>query len=114
MPFNAPNAALCSNAAVLTCTTDEQAFLIYINYSWNKLNNVSIRAEYFMDPQGQRTSVATNYTGFALSWQHWLSPQIELRPEVPYYHSYNAPAFNGNSNAGIAPTRNWRLSPPAT
>jgi hypothetical protein len=109
MPFNAPNAALCSNATALTCTADEQSFLTYINYSWNKLNNVSLRAEYFMDPEGQRTGVATNYTDFALSWQHWLSPQIEMRPEIAYYRSYQAPAFNGNSNAGIAPDRNWAV-----
>jgi Putative beta-barrel porin-2, OmpL-like. bbp2 len=109
MPFNAPNAALCSNTTALTCTADEQSFLIYINYSWNKLNNVSVRAEYFMDPQGQRTGVATNYTDFALSWQHWFSPQVEIRPEIAYYRSYNAPAFNGDANAGIAPTRNWAV-----
>jgi hypothetical protein len=109
MPFNAPGAALCSNTTALTCTADEQSFLIYINYSWNKLNNVSVRAEYFMDPQGQRTGVATNYTDFALSWQHWFSPQVEIRPEIAYYRSYNAPAFNGDANAGIAPTRNWAV-----
>jgi hypothetical protein len=36
-----------------------------------------------------------------------LSPQIEFRPEVDYYRSNGANAFNGNSNAGIAPTRNF-------
>ena len=59
-PFNAPNAALCKNPAVLTCTADEQTFLIYINYSPNKLNNFSLRTEYFDDPQGQRTGVANS------------------------------------------------------
>jgi Putative beta-barrel porin-2, OmpL-like. bbp2 len=109
MPFNAPNAAKCNSTGVLTCTTDEQTFLIYVNYSWNKLNNVSIRTEYFMDPEGQRTGVATNYTDLALSWQHWFSPQVEIRPEIAYYRSLNAPAFNGDANAGIAPSRNWAV-----
>jgi hypothetical protein len=109
IPFNAPNAAQCSSPAVLTCQADEQSFLLYVNYSPNKLNNFSVRTEYFMDPQGQRTGVATNYTDVALSWQHWLSPQIELRPEIAYYRSINAAAFNGNAAAGIAPTRDWAV-----
>ncbi len=41
MPFNSPNTALCPNATVLTCTTDTQTFLLYVNYSPNKLNNFS-------------------------------------------------------------------------
>jgi hypothetical protein len=33
--------------------------------------------------------------------QHWSSPQIEIRPEVSYYKSLDANAFNGNANFGI-------------
>jgi Putative beta-barrel porin-2, OmpL-like. bbp2 len=109
MPFNAPNAAHCGNATALTCTADEQAFLLYVNYSPNKLNNFTLRTEFFMDPQGQRTGVVTNYVDAALGWQHWFSPQIEVRPEIAYYRSLNADAFNGNVNAGIPPSRNWAV-----
>ena len=40
-----------------------------------------------------------------------FSPQIELRPEVSYYRSLDAPAFNGNFNAipVIAPSRNYSV-----
>jgi hypothetical protein len=63
---------------------------------------------------GQRTGVKTRYVDFGIGWQHWFSPQIEIRPEVVYYHSLDANAFNGNSNAipasagggAIAPNRN--------
>jgi hypothetical protein len=48
---------------------------------------------------GQRTGVKTRYVDFGIGWQHWFSPQIEIRPEVVYYHSLDANAFNGNSNA---------------
>jgi hypothetical protein len=109
IPFNAPNAAQCSSATVLTCTTDEQSFLLYVNYSPNKLNNFSLRTEYFMDPQGQRTGVATNYADVGFSWQHWFSPQIEVRPEIAYYKSLNAAAFNGDAAAGVAPNRNYEV-----
>jgi hypothetical protein len=61
MPFNAPGAAWCLGpsqmgntvaGAPLTCTADEQTFLLYVNYSPNKLNNFSLRTEYFNDPYG--------------------------------------------------------------
>ena len=136
MPFNAPNAAWCGGPSQfnvispngtanvpLTCTADEQTFLLYINYSPNKLNNFSIRTEYFNDPYGQRTGVPTAYADVALSWQHWFSPQVEIRPEIGYYRSLNNPAFNGNANntaptptcpaggvgCGIAPDRWWAV-----
>jgi hypothetical protein len=32
-----------------------------------------------------------------------------MRPEIAYYRSLNAPAFNGDANAGIAPNRNWAV-----
>ena len=35
----------------------------------------------------------------ALAWQHWFSRQIEMRPEIAYYRSLNADAFNGNAAA---------------
>ena len=34
----------------LKCKPDEQTFLLYVNYSPNKLNNFSLRTEYFNDP----------------------------------------------------------------
>jgi hypothetical protein len=73
----------------------------YLNYSPNALDNFSIRPEIFRDPQGQRTGTPTTYHNIAFGWQHWLSPQIEMRPEIAYYHA-SMPAFNGNSNEGLA------------
>jgi hypothetical protein len=69
------------------------------------MNNFSVRPEYYWDQQGQRTGVATRYVNLAVGWQHWFSPQVEVRPELAYYHSLNAPAFNGDANAGIAPNK---------
>jgi hypothetical protein len=109
IPFNAPNGALCGNATALTCTADVETFLTYINYSPNKLNNFSLRLEWYDDMQGQRTGVKSRYVDLAGSWQHWLSPQVEVRPEVAYYKSLDAPAFNGDANAGIAPTKNYAV-----
>jgi hypothetical protein len=108
--FNAPNGAICSNPSALTCTAQSFAALTYINYRASALDNLSLRLEYFDDMEGQRTSVKTRYVDIAWGLQHWLSPQVELRPEIAYYASLDAPAFNGNFNAlptAIAPTKNY-------
>jgi len=117
VPFNAPGAAFCGGTALptpsattpLTCTADEQTFLLYVNYAPNELNNFTLRTEFFMDPQGQRTGTPTNYADVAIGWQHWLSPQVEVRPEIGYYRSLQAPAFNGNAAEGIPPSRDWAV-----
>ncbi|SPE31709.1 conserved exported hypothetical protein [Burkholderiales bacterium] len=100
--FNAPDEAQCSSSAVLTCTAGAYGTTAYLNYSPDPQNNFSIRPDFYWDPQGQRTGVATRYGNFAMGWQHWYSPQVEVRPELAFYHSFNAMAFNGNSNASPA------------
>jgi hypothetical protein len=109
MPFNAPNLAQCSNAIVLSCTASVQTYVYYLNYKPTPLDNISWRGEFYDDKQGQRTGTKTRYVETGIGWQHWFSPQIEIRPEFTYYRSLDAFAFNGNSNLGIAPTRNYAL-----
>jgi hypothetical protein len=108
--FNAPNFAQCSNINVVTCTARVLTSTIYINYKPTNLDNFSLRLEYYHDEQGQRTGTATRYAEMGLGWQHWFSPQVEIRPEVTYYRSFNALAFNGNFNAlpaAINPTKGF-------
>jgi hypothetical protein len=102
--FNAPNAAHCGSSTQLSCTSRSVAFLQYTNYRWSDLDNISFRSEFFDDMQGQRTGTKTRYVDFGIGWQHWFSPQVYIRPEFSYYRSLDAPAFNGDANAGIAPT----------
>jgi len=110
MPFNAPDMAYCAksegvtNSSSLTCRATATGVVAYLNYSPNPLDNFSFRPEIYRDPQGQRTGTPTTYHNFAVGWQHWLSPQIEFRPEIAYYHA-GLPAFNGNANLGIAPNK---------
>ena len=87
IPYNAPDLAQCKNHEVYRCKADSQAALAYWNYSPDPLDNVSLRTEYYDDMQGQRTGYAAVYYDVGLGWQHWLSPQIELRPEVTWYHA---------------------------
>ncbi len=107
MPFNAPNAAQCSNPSSLTCTTKAVGTVAYINYQFSPLDNISFRPEFFDDEQGQRTGTKTRYVNFGIGWQHWLSPQVELRPEIDYDYALDRNAFNGNANVGTAPNRHY-------
>ncbi|MEA3151206.1 MAG: hypothetical protein QOD56_2145, partial [Gammaproteobacteria bacterium] len=67
------------------------------------------RIEWYDDAQGQRTGTKTAYVETGIGWQHWFSPQIEIRPEVSYYRSLNANAFNGNANFGIPANKDFAL-----
>jgi hypothetical protein len=116
--FNAPFGAICGDAAAISCTARSFASLIYVNYKFAPMDNLSFRAEFFNDMEGQRTGTKTRYTEFGVGWQHWFSPQVEIRPEVSYYRSLDANAFNGNFNnvpasAGglpiVTPNRNYAL-----
>jgi hypothetical protein len=110
MPFNSPFLAQCP-AEVVTCTARVYTALSYLNYKFTPLDNLSFRAEFYDDQNGQRTGTATRYIETGIGWQHWFSPQIEVRPEVSYYHSFDANAFNGNTNSptGFLPTRNYAV-----
>ncbi len=109
MPFNAPNGAQCSSASDLTCTSKAIGTVAYINYQFSPLDNISFRPEFFDDLQGQRTGTKTRYINLGIGWQHWLSPQIEFRPELDYDYALDKPAFNGDSNAGIVPDKHYTL-----
>jgi len=106
LKYNSPNFAQCSDPTVLTCTAKAFAMLAYTNFQPSPRDNISLRTEYYNDEQGQRTGTATRYYDVALGLQHWFSPQIEVRPEVAYYRSIDANAFNGNAAMGIAPDKN--------
>jgi hypothetical protein len=107
--FNAPNMAQCHSPSQLDCRAQAIGTVSYINYTPDPLNNFSLRPEFYDDMEGQRTGTKARYVGLGLGWQHWLSPQIEFRPEVDYYYSIGAKAFNGNSNAGVAPDKNHTI-----
>ena len=105
-PTNGPSFAQCKNPNVTSCTADAQSFMYYLNYSPQPLDNFSLRMEFYDDKQGQSTGTATIYKDIGVGWQHWLSPQIELRPEFTYYWA-TKDAFDGDANKGIAADKKY-------
>jgi hypothetical protein len=106
IPFNAPAMAQCDDVTAIKCNAGVWTTTAYLNYSPDPLNNFSLRPEFYWDQQGQRTGVKTRYVNLAIGWQHWFSPQIEVRPEIAYYHSLDAPAFNANFYNGTPANKN--------
>jgi hypothetical protein len=70
----------------------------YLNYQFSPLDNISLRGEFMDDINGWRTGTATAYNNWAIGWQHWWSPQVEVRPEIAWYHALNKPAFDNSTN----------------
>jgi hypothetical protein len=105
MAFNSPFLAQCSTPVVFSCKAEVQTEAMYLSYKASSLDNISYRAEFYDDEEGQRTGTKTRYIETGIGWQHWFSPQIEIRPEFSFYRSLDAPAFNGNPNLGIAPNK---------
>ena len=101
VPYNHPNEAVCPTGET-SCMAKEWSLLFYLNYQFSPLDNISLRGEWYDDINGQRTGFKTAYNNWAIGWQHWLSPQVELRPEIAWYHALNAPAFDNGTKHSIA------------
>jgi hypothetical protein len=55
---------------------------MYLKYKLSPLDNLTLRLEYYNDQEGQRTGTKTRYSEIGFGWQHWFSPQIDIRPEI--------------------------------
>ena len=81
MPFNAPDLANCGNSAALTCTAGATGVVAYLNYSPDALEQLLAPAGVLSrSARPAHRHVPATYKNLALGWQHWFSPQIEIRP----------------------------------
>jgi len=67
----------------------------YVNIELDAKNMLVVRNEWYKDEVGQRTGFATRYTSHTVGLTHWMSPDIELRPELRYEHALDLPAYDG-------------------
>jgi len=75
------------NTVLPTCTANEFGVLAFWNYRIGTFDNLTLRTEFYDDMKGQRTGYATRYIDIAAGWQHWIGPQVEIRPEIGYYRA---------------------------
>jgi hypothetical protein len=93
---NPPRQAIC-NTVLPTCTANEYGLLAFWNYRIGTFDNLTVRTEFYDDMKGQRTGYATRYIDIAAGWQHWIGPQVEVRPEIGYYRSPDVAAFDNGT-----------------
>ncbi len=67
----------------------------YVNIELNPANMISVRNEWVNDETGQRTGFATRYTSNTIGLTHWVSQDLELRPELRYERSWDLNAYDG-------------------
>jgi hypothetical protein len=60
----------------------------YLQYLVNPKTYVSVRNDYFNDPQGQRSGFATAYTSHTVGFIHYFASWLEVRPEIRYERAY--------------------------
>ena len=92
---NGPYGAYCKTG--IRCTSQEEALLNYTIYQIDHRNFIGLRNEVVNDGSGQRTGFKTIYYETTLGWNHDISDDIQLRPEIGYYHAFNAKAFNNGT-----------------
>jgi len=68
--------------------------LNYTMFGITHRDYLTVRNEWWRDQQGERSGFATNYTSNTLGWSHQITDSMMIRPEIGYFHSYNANAFN--------------------
>jgi hypothetical protein len=90
-PYGTPGVAGSSPVAG---TAGEFGIVNYLNFELNSNNMMSFRNEYYDDEKGQRTGFATRYTSHTLGLTHWVSQDLEIRPELRYEHSYDVNAYD--------------------
>jgi hypothetical protein len=94
---NGPFGATCHTGT--SCYSDEYAFLNYLNYEFDPQNFIGLRNEAFNDEKGQRTGFATLYSEHTISYNHFFSNSIQIRPELRYEHSYDLKAYNSGRSS---------------
>jgi hypothetical protein len=92
---NGPYGAYCKTGS--RCTSYEEALLNYTIYQIDHRNFIGIRNEIFNDATAQRTGFKTIYYETTIGWNHDISDDIQLRPEIGYYHAFNAKAFSNGT-----------------
>jgi len=81
--------------ATIPGTSRDYGVVNYAMYHLTKKAFFTVRNEWWRDEQGERTGVPTNYSSHSMGITYNMSSVFQVRPEIGYYRSYDAPAFDG-------------------
>src|SRR5262249_21906154 len=63
----------------------------YTNLMLSPRDYITVRNDIMDDFRGERTGFRTLYSEHTIGWCHYLTPEITMRPEVRFDHSYHVP-----------------------
>jgi hypothetical protein len=75
-------------------TTYTYGLLNYTMFGLSKRDYLTARNEIWVDEDGERSGFASKYSSHTVGWSHQLSDVLMIRPEIGYYHAYDAKAFD--------------------
>jgi hypothetical protein len=75
--------------------------LNYTMFKLSKQDYFTVRNEVWNDPQGERTGYQTLYSSHTIGISHNFNAYLQIRPEIGYYHSYDAAAFDFGTKHGM-------------
>jgi hypothetical protein len=90
------NGAICSPGQV-RCLAPVVAGVNYLQREFSKKNYIAIRNEVFDDKAGQRTGFKSVYSEHSITWGHWISDVVTLRPELRWEHAYDASPYDNGT-----------------
>jgi hypothetical protein len=90
------NGAICSPGQI-RCFAPVWSGVNYIQREFSKKIYISIRNEIFDDKAGQRTGYKSLYSEHAITFGHWLSDVVTIRPELRWEHAYDASPYDNGT-----------------
>lgn len=84
-----------AGSSPLPGTAGEFGVVNYLNFELSSKTYMTFRNEFYKDMKGERTGFATRYSSHTIGLTHWVSPDLEIRPELRYEHAYDFPAYDG-------------------
>jgi len=68
--------------------------LNYTMFAVTQRDYFTVRNEWWRDERGMRSGFASNYTSDTIGLSHQITDSLMIRPEIGYFHSYDAKAFD--------------------
>jgi hypothetical protein len=86
--------------AFIPGTSLNYGVLNYSMFQTSKKGFITVRNEWWCDPQGERTGFRGVYSSHAIGLTHNFSPELQVRPEIGYYRNWTEPAFDLGTRKG--------------
>jgi hypothetical protein len=80
--------------ATIPGTSLDYGVLNYTMYKLSPKTFLTVRNEWWADPQGERSGFPGNYTSDAIGLSYNISSTLQIRPEIGFYHNWDNPAFD--------------------